>query len=126
MPDPIPIPIPMAVDLLKAIPLRNSAAKFEELSDGVLVTIPMARRWLFRAPLTWILKLNPNKRIQLDAMGAWVLSRCDGRSRIEDVIEQVMEHYKLSFQEARAAVLQFMKMLVERGVVAVVPARPKK
>jgi len=118
--------MPEAIDLLKAIPQRNRAAKFEELSDGVLVTVPLARRWWLRPPLTWIFAVSPCRRVQLDSMGAWVLSCCDGRRQIEDVIEQVMKQYKLSFLESRAAVLQFMKMLTERGVVAVVPAQTKK
>jgi hypothetical protein len=114
-----------ASDLLKGVPHRNNAAKLEELSDGVLVTIPLAKRWWLRPPITWIFAVSPNRRVQLDAMGAWVLERCDGRCRIEELIEQVMERYKLSFQEARGAVLQFMKMLTERGIIAVVPPKSK-
>ena len=111
---------------LKAVPHPNRAAKLESFDDGVLVTVPLARRWWSRAPLTWVFPLASDRRIHLDATGAWVLSQCDGRRPIEAVIEAVMKKYKLSFQEARISVLAFMRMLTERGVVAVVPAKQKK
>jgi len=110
-------------EMLRAIPHQNRAATLEENSRGVLVTIPLKKRWWARAPLTWIFPLSSARRVQLDAMGAWVLSQCDGRHRVEDVVRQMMEKHKLSFQESRAAVLQFMQMLTERGIIAVLPGK---
>jgi hypothetical protein len=110
-------------EMLKAVPHPNRAAKVEENPRGVLVTVPLQKRWWTRAPLTWIFALSSNRRVQLDAMGAWVLAQCDGRRRVEDLIRQVMEKYKLSFQEARATVLEFLGMLRERGIIAVVPGK---
>ena len=111
---------------LKAVPHPNRAAKLESYDDGVLVTVPLRKRWWLRPPLTWMFPVSRERRVHLDATGAWVLSQCDGRRPIEAVIEAVMKKYKLSFQEARASVLAFMRMLTERGVVAVVPAKQKK
>ena len=110
-------------EMLRAIPHQNSAATLEENSRGVLVTIPLKKRWWVRPPVTWIFPISGAKRVQLDAMGAWVLSQCDGRHRVEDVVKQMMEKHKLSFQESRAAVLQFMGMLKERGIIAVLPGK---
>ena len=105
--------------LLTAVPHRNKAAKVESFEDGVLVWIPLKRPWFACAPLTWILPLSSHRRVQLDAMGAWVLEQCNGGVTIERLIDRVAEKYKLSFREARTAVLQFMKMLHERGIVAI-------
>jgi hypothetical protein len=111
---------------LKAVPHPNRAAKLESYDDGVLVTVPLQQRWWARRPLTWIFPLSNERRVHLDATGAWVLAQCDGRRRVEDVIESLMEKHKLSFQEARVAVLAFMRMLAERGIIVVQASSVKK
>lgn len=106
--------------LLSAIPRRNEAAEFEPSGDGLSVTIPMRRpRWLV-APLSWILPFSRHRRVQLDAPGRKVVELCDGRRTVEEVIESFAREHKLSFRESQVAVTQFMRMLLERGIIALV------
>jgi hypothetical protein len=105
--------------ILHGVPYANRAMKVEAYSGGVVVTVPMKRPGWTRL-VKWLVPLSQERRVELDAVGTWVLQLCDGRRTVEDVIEQVGEKYHLSFQEARVAVLQFMRMLVDRGIVAVI------
>jgi hypothetical protein len=113
----------MAADQMSAIPCRNRAAAVERAGKGVLVSIPLAKKWWVRPPLTWIFPISSQRRVQLDETGAWVLEQCDGRCTVEEIVERLQEKHKLSFHEARVPVLQFMRMLCERGVVAMVAKR---
>src|SRR5579862_3011851 len=89
---------------LQSRPVANRAMKVEAYSGGVVVTVPQKNpRW---APLLrWLLPLSKERRIELDAIGTWVLELCDGRHTVAQVIDAVGEKHHLSFQEARAAVL---------------------
>ena len=105
--------------MLSAVVHRNHAARMEELSDGVLVTVPRRRPWWLAGPIRWMFSVGSERRVQLDALGSYVLSLCDGKRSVEDVIRQLMQRHQLSFQEARVSVMQFIKMLMERGVVGI-------
>jgi hypothetical protein len=105
-------------DLMRAIPCPNGTITVEKMDDGVLVSVPLQKRWWVRPPVTWIFPISSHRRVQLDAVGSWVLALCDGKRNVEQVIEQVMKKHQLSFHEARSSVLQFIRMLNERGVVA--------
>ena len=107
-------------EMLKAVPGRNRFVTVVDREDGVLVTVPLARRWWVRPPLTWIFPVSSERRVQLDAVGKKVLDLCDGKRTVKDVIGQVQAEHRLSYQEARVATMQFLKMLMERGIVAMV------
>lgn len=112
--------------MLRCIPCQNQAMRMQSEGGGALVTVPLRQTWWARAPLTWVFPVSRERRIQLDAVGSAVLTLCDGRRTVEDVIENVMKEYHLSFQEARVSVMQFMQMLTERGVVALKIRKPGK
>jgi len=112
------------LDTLHAIPRVNRAITLTKREGGALVTLPLRRpRWA--AWLGWLLPVAKERRVELDSTGAWVLALCDGERTVENVIDRVMQRHHLSFQEARASVLQFMRMLTERGVIALVYERSK-
>ncbi len=105
--------------MLQAVPHRNRAMSVEELEGGILVTIPMRRPWWSRGPMRLVFNISKNRRIQLDTIGGYVLSLFDGRRTVEKVINKLMRRHKLSFQEARVSVYQFVRMLMQRGVIVV-------
>jgi hypothetical protein len=106
-------------DVLRSVAHRNRAAAVEERAEGLLVTVPMRQPWWTRGPVRWVFPFRDERKVQLDAAGSFVFSLCDGRRTVEKMIEKMMERHSLSFQEARASVCQFLKMLAERGVVAI-------
>ena len=111
--------------MLDAVPHMNRAAVIEEQADGLLVTVPRQRPWWARGPVRWFFSLSDERIIQMDAVGGFVLSLVNGHRSMEKVIERLMDRYHLTFQEARASVFQFMKTLMERGVVGMDMGRGK-
>lgn len=105
------------VHLLRAFTHRNEVAVVEADATGTRVTMPTLRpRWLV-PPLTWAIRPRPTHTLALDAIGAQVLAWCDGRT-VEALVDAFAARYGLTFHEARVAVSGYLRLLVERHVVA--------
>lgn len=111
---------PMA-RLLTAVPHANKAMEIKSRSDGgVLASVPMQRPRMLVPPFSWILPYSSHRRVELDALGASVLNMCDGKTTVESIIETFSVRHRLSFRESQLAVTQFLRQLVQRGIVAIV------
>ena len=107
--------------LLKAVPYRNEVLKVTRKRDGgVLASVPMRRPKPLVPPLSWILPYSPERRVELDALGAGVLDLCDGRRNVESIVEKFAGEHKLSFREAQLCITRFLGELSQRGLVAIV------
>jgi len=49
-----------------------------------------------------------------------VLEACNGEATVETIVEGFAARHQLRFHEARQSVLSFLRMLVERRVIALV------
>ena len=108
------------VDVLDMVPTVNQAMRIEVQESGLLLWLPIRPRWWMRPPLSWILPYRKEKGLLLDAMGRQVLQACNGEATVERIVEAFAESHKLRFHEARQSVLSFLRMLVERRVIALV------
>ena len=106
-------------EMLRAVLHRNRALKLEPREEGLLLVVPMRRPWWSRGPVRWLFPISSERRMQLDSVGSYVLSLVDGRRTIENVIENLMQRYNLSFHEARVSVFEFMKTLMSRGAIGI-------
>lgn len=107
--------------LLKAVPHQNVNVRVEsEADEPMLVSVPLNRPRWYIPPLSWVLPWRQRRRIQLDETGTAVLNMCDGKSRIEQLVRRFAAENKMSFREAQVPVVQFLKMLTKRGVIALV------
>jgi len=113
---------PLTVDdFLRSVPVANVSMKVEGRADGsALVSIPMRRPGWLVPPLTWILPYSSHRRVELDPVGAGVLQLCDGQRTVEDIIEEFADRHRLSFRESQLPVTQFIRMMLERGLVAAI------
>jgi len=109
------------VDMLHARPIRNSAARaVENQQNGVTVYVKQRRPGWFVPPLSWIVHYRRERRVTLDSLGKQIWELCDGHVCAEDLIDRFAEAEGLTFHEARAAVTGYVKMLIKRGVLAIV------
>jgi hypothetical protein len=118
-----PMPTGLGEDnahVLDAIPVVNSAVRVELQDNGALLWLPLRPRWWMGPPISWVLPFRREKGIALDGLGRQVLESCDGNSSVERIVEDFARRHKLRFHEARQSVLLFLKMLLERKVVALV------
>lgn len=116
-------------DLLDAVPLVNPDSDSEPLSDGGLYVTFRVRVSAFRrAPFKWFAKDRPFRyRRQLDRVGREIWEMMDGRTRMEIIFERFADNHRLSFHEARLAVMTFLKSLTEIGAVQMTrPGPPRR
>jgi len=105
-------------DLLDAIPVSNQAARVEDAGEGLVVYLPIRQRWWMKPPMSWALPCREERGVALDTLGAEVYRAVDGRRTVEQIVEVFAEAHRLRFHEARLAVMQFLRMLAERNIVA--------
>ena len=106
--------------MLRAVPMRNTAARaVENQENGVTVYVKQKRPGFMVPPLSWIVPFRPERSVTLDGIGARVWRWCDGTRTVEEVIDLFRGTYSLTFHEARAAVTGYLRMLIKRGILAV-------
>jgi len=106
--------------LLDAVPRRNNAVRVEPRGEGLVLWTSIQKRWWMGPPLSWVLPYRDRRGTQLDANGRWVWEACDGDTSIERIVERFAADHVLRFHEARLLVMQFLEMLMQRRLVAVV------
>jgi hypothetical protein len=102
--------------LLSAVVVRNELVQEQAIGDGVRLSAPVERTGLGRV----FGGGAGEKRFDLDSLGAWVWQRVDGLRTVEDLIESFAAGQRVNLREAEVAVTAFLKMLVKRGLVALV------
>ena len=108
-------------DILKAVPYANESMELTPAENGgALAVVPMRKPKMLIPPLSWLVPFSSNRRVQLDKLGASVLKMCNGKYTVEGIIDRFSADHKLTFREAQLAVIQFLKQLSVRGLVAVV------
>lgn len=109
-----------ALRLLSSVPHQNTAAEVVPAEDGVVVSVPTRRPGWLIPPVSWILPWSGYRRVGLDAPGSAVLKLCDGRRNVEQIIETFAQEHKLGFRESQLAVMEFLRQLLRRGIIAIV------
>ena len=106
--------------VLDAVPAHNSSVRAERRGNALVLWVPIRRRWWTRGLLSSFLPFRQEKGIALDALGEEVWQACDGQRRVEQIIEQFAQHHQIRFHEARLSVMQFLRALMQKNLVAVV------
>lgn len=103
---------------MHSLPLVNREAVIARRGpDKLHLSVPLQHAG-WSLILKRLLPLSDRKNIELDQLGAEVLSLCDGEHAVEDIIDVFMENWMLSFFEARGLILHFLKQLMKSGFVA--------
>jgi hypothetical protein len=106
--------------LLDTVPVPNEAVRLVPRERGLVLWVPIEKRWWMGPPLAWVLPFRSEKGIALDALGAEVYRACDGATTTERIIEAFARHHRIRFHEARLSVLAFLRSLVARNLVVLV------
>ncbi len=106
--------------LLDGVPHRNQAVEMEEKDGGQILWTAVRRRWWTRPPFSWVLPYRERRGVHLDRLGFEIWQACDGTRKVERIVEEFAARHRVSFHEARIAVMQFMQMMARRELIAVV------
>jgi hypothetical protein len=102
---------------LTAYPLLNRLVKIEEADDGtVLLHVPRKLTGMNRLVIQ-LFRLPSYRRIELDKLGSFVLKLCDGEHTVKDIVGRLRAEFHLSAREAEVSIVQYLKMLAQRGII---------
>ncbi|MBN1256296.1 MAG: PqqD family protein [Planctomycetes bacterium] len=105
---------------LAAVPVRNERAIVIEATDQSLILGVDLKYTGIQKLFSKILKSKSRKKYQLDGLSLEMYHQIDGTRTVEELIDGLMERYKLTFFESRALINQYLQMLVKRGLVVLV------
>jgi hypothetical protein len=110
-----------AEDLLTAVPYANETMKLDMRQDGSAVaSVPMKKPKWVDGPLGMFLPYSTHKRVELDPIGVAVIGLCDGKRRVEQVVEEFARENLLSWRESQMCVMPFLRLVTERGLIVIV------
>ena len=106
--------------MLAATPVRNEAATVEkDTEDAVSVSVRNKKPGYRSPPISWFVPYKPVITIELDGLGSKLWHLCDGEHTVEQICDIFSKEYNLTFHEAKTAVTDYLKRLIQRGVLAI-------
>jgi len=104
---------------LHAIPVRNEGVQVLDSNESRMV---LAVKLNYEGPMLVIAKLlslRQVKKYEIDGLSLKLYRSLDGVKTAGNLVDSLMDSYKLSFFEARALIAQYLSDLMRRGLVAV-------
>ena len=81
------------------------------------IRLPLRKlNWLV-PPLSWVFPTRESKLLRLDGLGSEVFRLCQQEREVQWIVDAFAERHRLTFHESRVAVTQYVRSLVERGVL---------
>lgn len=101
---------------LAARPVQLARCELEMQPDGgAKLKVPMRpTKWagrLFRMPE------GATKTFELDSIGVFVWSHCDGKTTVQQLIRKLAREHNLTLREVEVATIRFLQMLVKKGLI---------
>ena len=105
-----------STNLLELRPTQQ--APWETASNGTVVVL--APRFRNEFAVRWLVPYlrNPNVRIQLDRVGSFVWKRCDGKTTVAEIADQMSVEFGDSMQSLHDRLRKFLLTLERSELVA--------
>lgn len=114
-------------ELKGARPIQNPLVTEAPQDDGsILLTAPLILQG--RGMMGWMakrMKAPDTKTFELEPVGAFVWSLCDGRHTFDAISRKLRERYKMNRLEADAALTAFLQMLGQRRLITLKMGKTK-
>ena len=107
------------LQMVTAVPVRNSALEFEVKDGRTSVTYPPLTGWRARF-LAFFFQASRRKTVELDDLGGEFLEFVDGQRQVQEIIGLMKEKYLLGWKEAEVSTLAFLRELGSRGIIGMV------
>lgn len=113
-------------DVLSAVPIRNPLIQWELEDTGeAKLTIPL-RKSAKLTVLSFLFRVPKMKVVMLDDVGTQVWLRCDGKSRVEDLVKGLGEKHNLTRREVEVSLFSYLQQLAQRGYIGLELKRGKE
>jgi hypothetical protein len=104
---------------MQAVPVRNQAISVRDDADGIALTQTLHYGWWLR-PLRRLLHLPETRVYRLEGIAVVVWRLLDDTATIGEIVEAFAAQRSLSYHESRAMLMSYFRLLVNRGVIAIV------
>ena len=108
---------------LHTVPVRNEKLVLSgspHNPDALVAEVELRYRGLMRNVASFVKSRN-RKRYELVGLSRELFERLDGTLTVADLIDALAISDQLTFFEARALVMQYLKDLMQRGLVVMIP-----
>ncbi len=102
---------------LDAVPVKNQAASEAEGKEGGITLTLHRQETLFVRFISKFLFVPREKKISLDKLGSWVWKKCDGKTPVSKILNQMSEEFRLSRKEAEVSLMSFLKSLSSKKLI---------
>lgn len=109
--------LPLAEQLL-CVPIRNVRAELAASGECLKITVPLTYPSAVR-PLRRLFKLRDAKTFELEGVGRAIFEKVDDVRTIMDLVDWFAEGHALSFHEARALVMGYLRTLMKSGLIVI-------
>jgi hypothetical protein len=112
----IPV-LPLSEQLL-CVPIRNVRAEVTREAERLKITVPLTYPSAVR-PLRRLLKLREKKTFELEGVGRAIFEKVDDARTIMEMVDWFADEHALSFHEARALVMGYLRTLTQKGLIVI-------
>ncbi|MCD6510839.1 MAG: PqqD family protein [Thermoprotei archaeon] len=119
-PSKIVIPRPI---LLKSKPVRNPYVKWEKYPSGEIAILVKHKEGLASKFLSLFVRVPEHRKIALDKVGSFVWELCDGNHTVSEIIDKLVDKYKLKRREAEVALMAYLQQLIKRRLIGLIPPK---
>jgi len=112
---------------LHSVPVRNEKLDVrpaESDPNALIVEVELVYRGLFGL-LRPLVGARRRKRYELAGLSRELFESLDGKRTVEDLIETLRIQDLLTFLEARALVMHYLKDLMQRGLIVLAAEEPE-
>ena len=99
-------------------PVRNEAIQWQLSESGEATLGVPARKDRFGKLLAFWFRLPETRTVQLDEVGTFVWSLCDGTQTVDGIIRKFCKHFSMNRREVEMSVTTFLQILAERNFIA--------
>lgn len=112
------VPPPMdRQQVFRLRPVRNPVIEWETTENGeAILTIPRRKDRIGRIVGFWF-RLPETRGAQLDEVGTFVWSLCDGEHSVESIVQRTCNQYKMNRREVEISVTTYLQTLAERRLI---------
>jgi len=101
--------------------VKNEAVREEAVGSGLVLSVQLASQGtgILGVLAKWT-KSPTEKSFELEEVGAFVWSCCDGRQTFETIAKKLREKFRMNRMESEVALADFLRMLGKRNLIALV------
>ncbi|RLF13904.1 MAG: hypothetical protein DRJ66_07015 [Thermoprotei archaeon] len=104
---------------------RNPNVVWKKYPSGDVAIMLKMKQTFWAKFISFFADLPETKKLVLDKMGSRIWEMCDGKHTVQDLIDMLVREYKLRRREAEVSLIEYLKRLIKRGLIVLLPPEEK-